>query len=518
MRQAAWLIALVVSAAGAAHAQSAAPALSGDRIAAVVQRARDMFAPAGLAVAVVQDGAVTWRGAFGERRVGSGEPVTPSTPFVIASMTKAFTAAALAILVDEGRLRWDDPVIKYLPTFALADPYVTRSMTVRDLLVHRSGLALGAGDLLSWPDGRWTPADVMAALPHLPLDHGFRDRFVYDNTLYIVAGEVVRAASGLDWATFVRQRVLDPLQMRECAPLSGLPGEAHQHARASAAAPPRPLDIAALTPDPAGSIVCSVNDLTRWAHLHLSGGLTSDGRRLISEQSMRDLHTGVTPMRPAGLDRRLGRTHLQLYALGWTVFDFKGHLALAHSGGAPGSTADMLLIPERRVAVIVLANDQVPLPPVLTRQLADAIISGDTAAADWLADTRRRWPPADNAQETDQAPAHDGTPLITPLAAHAGEYRDPWYGRIDVRFTEGGPLTLHLTRSALLKGPLVPLGGARFLARWPDRTLQADAIVTFTYDDSGEVTGFSMRAASEHTDFSYDYHHLAPVKVRAGAR
>lgn len=479
----------------------------------VVTRAVSLFRPTGLAVAVVRDGQVQYLGARGESRHGGGNAVTPSTPFAIASMTKAFTGTALALLVQEGKVRWDDPVVRYLPSFAMADPYVSARMTVRDLLVHRSGLALGAGDLLTWPDSRWTPDDILKALPHLPLDHGFRERFVYDNTLYIVAGEVVRAASGVPWATFVQQRILAPLGMRDCAPAPDGRPMAAQHSGGAGNA--RPLTVTIWHPDPAGSIICSAADLARWGQLHASLGLIPDGTRLIDEAVLREVHTPVTFMRPSGIDRRLGATHLQGYALGWIAGDFLGRLALWHGGAAPGGTTEMIVLPELRAAVVVLVNDQTPMALPLARQLADLLVrQGD--AADWLGDVaarlQRQAAPGTVAQASPEAAGEVALPAAT-LARHAGRYRDPWYGNITITVKADGSLELHLTRSAMLRGRLIPLGGVRFLARWPERSLNADAIVTFDYAPSGEPIGFTMKAASPETDFSYDFHHLRAARA-----
>ncbi|MCU0636131.1 MAG: serine hydrolase [Gemmatimonadaceae bacterium] len=499
--------------------------MDAERFDSVVTRAVALFQPTGLAVAVVQDGQLRYLAARGEVQRRSQQAVSPATPFAIASMTKEFTGTALALLVQDGTLRWDDPVVRHLPAFAMADPYVTAHMTVRDLLVHRSGLALGAGDLLTWPDSRWTPEDILRALPYLPLDHGFRERFVYDNTLYIVAGEIIRAVSGLSWATFVQQRLLAPLGMRDCAPAPDGRAAAQQHAGGFGNA--RPLTVTVWHPDPAGSIVCSAADLARWGQLHASLGRLPGGDRLLDEAVLREVHSPVTMMRPSGLDRRLGGTHVQGYALGWMAADFHGHLALWHGGTAPGGTTEMIVLPERRAAIVVLVNDQTPVAMPLARQLADVIVRG-AQAADWLGDVAARMKPATVASSAKigvipaaappmrSAAPTSGASRTAPLAVHAGRFHDRWYG--DITVTVAGPdsLELHLTRSALLRGPLIPLGGGQFLARWPDRTLNADAIVTFEYGPDGVPVAITMKAASSDTDFSYDFHHLRAVRRRPG--
>jgi CubicO group peptidase (beta-lactamase class C family) len=492
-----------------------------DQFDSVVTRAVTLFRPTGLAVAVVLDGQIHYLAGRGEVQQGTGEVVSPATPFAIASMTKAFTGAALALLVQDGKLRWDDPVVRHLPVFAMADPYVTAQMTVRDLLVHRSGLALGAGDLLTWPDSRWTPEDILRALPYLPLDHGFRERFGYDNALYIVAGEVIRSVSGLPWAEFVQRRLFAPLGMRDCAPAPDGRLMAQQHTGRNGNA--RPLKVTVWHPDPAGSIICSAADLARWGQLHASRGMLRSGDRLLDEAALLETYTPITMMRPSGLDRRLGATHLQGYALGWMAADFHGRLALWHGGTAPGGTTEMIVLPEQRAAIVVLVNDQTPVAMPLARQLADIIVRR-AQAADWLVDVAARVKSLSVASDDALGQQQSASPnakttapssrpkQAAPLQVHAGRFHDRWYGEITV--TAAGPdaLEIHLSRSALLRGPLIPLGGAQFLARWTDRTLNADAIVTFEYGPDGVANAVTMKAASPDTDFSYDFHHLRGVR------
>lgn len=510
LRRALPLLMLLASPAAApARAIDPVTAAEGDAI-----RAMAAFHPTGMAVAYIQDGALEFAQGYGVRRLGDPAPVDADTVFGIASLSKAFTATALAMLVDDGRLRWDDRVVDHLPQFAMSDPYVTREMRVRDLLVHRSGLALGAGDLLTWPDGTASPEEVMAALRYLPLSRGFRSGFLYDNALYSVAGLLVARLSGTPWHAFVQSRIFDPLGMDSCSADPRHPRSenlAARHARTGAAATPRLLDYAPAQPDPAGSIGCSVRDMAKWAQFNLDGGVAGNGRRLLSEAQFREMMTGVTPMRPQGMQRRLGGTHFALYGLGWGLSDFRGTLLAEHSGSAPGGTAQIILAPERRAAAIVLVNDTAPAA-MLAWQLIDRALSGP-AAADWIADLAGRLKPEETASApAERTPPANAAPPAHPMPSYAGRYRDPWYGDLDVAWN-GRMLMLAFGRSQLLRGPLIPFGGETFLARWPDRSLNADALVTFESDAQGRPVRMHLKAFSEETDFSYDYHHLAPVRV-----
>lgn len=476
----------------------------------------DQLAPVGMAVAVIKPDGTLWLTAQGVRTHGESGAVTADTVFPIHSMTKSFTATALAMLVDEGKLRWSDPVRQHIPEFAMSDPYVSAHLTIRDMLLHNSGLAPGAGDLLHWPDQTATPAEYIAALRHLPLDQGFREGFTYDNILYILAGEVVQRASGLAWHDFIKRRIFVPLRMTSCiaAGQNASPyAMASQHARGIGGGPV-PLRDLATVPDPAGSIACSVRDMARWAQFHLGDGTLGNGERLISAEQLRILHKPVVALAPPNFMRRLAGAHFNDVALGWFASDFAGTIALEHGGLGPGGITNMILLPERKAAVIVLTNDLVPAH-FLSNRIADLIARADKAS-DWIgyaAEREQRRQASSRAAKGDTLlrPAGAAPPSHKP-ADYAGTYRDPWYGDIVVA-EESGQLTLHFTRSRLLKGPLLVWDGDTFLARWPDRSLNADALVTFTHDAQGKVAGMTLRARAPDTDFSYDYHHLRPVKI-----
>ncbi|MCT2400621.1 serine hydrolase [Novosphingobium mangrovi (ex Huang et al. 2023)] len=497
----------------------ASPALCDDRAfeadaAAVYQG----LAPTGMAVAVVKDGRLAFDHGFGTREVGKAQPVDADTVFPIHSMTKAFTAAALAVLIDEGKLNWDDKVVAHLPEFAMSDPYVTREMTVRDLLVHRSGLSLGAGDLLLWPDAKATPGEVVAALRHLPLATGFRERFTYDNILYMVAGEVVARVSGMSWADFVEQRLFVPLGMTSCSADPARPRPlptALQHSRAGADAKVEALTDLDAVADPAGSISCSARDIARWAVFQMGDGTAASGVRVLTPERLHEMQEGDVIMHTSGMRRRLANSHLTAYGLGWTVSDFAGERLVEHGGAGPGGLTNLVMLPDRKVAVVVLTNDIVPAH-LLAYQLADRAVRGENAA-DWNGEVVRRYREfmAEKTKASDAAATADaatGMATAHPLSAYAGTYRDPWYGDIVVRETGSG-LEIHLTRSKLLRGPLVHRDGETFVARWPDRHLNADAVVTFVADGEGRPARLTIAPATPDVDFSFDYRDLHPVRV-----
>ena len=263
-----------------------------------VQRAMTVFEVPGISLAVVKDGRVVVARGYGVRRLGAPEPVDSRTLFGIASNTKVFTATALGILVDEGKVRWDAPVIDYLPWFQMSDPYVTREMTVRDLLVHRSGLGLGAGDLLWWPASTYNRKEVAQRLRYLPLATSFRSAYAYDNVLYLVAGEVIEAVSGMSWEDFVQSRILAKV---------GMTTSNVRHSDATkagnVATPHAPVDgkvrpIAPFDSDntnPAGGINSNAEDMAKWLLVQLAEGQLADGTALIKPRDRSSVeHAGHT--------------------------------------------------------------------------------------------------------------------------------------------------------------------------------------------------------------------------------
>src|SRR5262245_56427504 len=321
-------VATIVTAATVVHA-AAPPDLD-----AWVARAMQTFEVPGLGLAVVHNDAVVVAKGYGVRRLGEPARVDEKTLFGIASNTKVFTAAALGLLVEEGKIRWDAPVIRYLPAFAMYDPYVTRELTVRDLLVHRSGLGLGAGDLLWWPESTYGRKEIARRLRFIAPAASFRSAYAYDNVLYLVAGEVIEAVSGRSWEDFVSERILKRV---------GMTGSNVRHSAAAAggnvAVTHAPIDgkVRPIEPfvsdntNPAGGINSSAEDMAKWMRVLLSGGMLADGSPLFSAATARQLTTIVTPL-PSGGDPPPElphvRTNFNGYALGLGVRDYRGRKVL----------------------------------------------------------------------------------------------------------------------------------------------------------------------------------------------
>lgn len=495
-----------------------------------VERVRKQFDVPGIAIAIVKDGQVVLERGYGVRELGKPEPVDAQTLFAIASNTKAFTAASLSILADEGKLALDDRVIEHLPWFQMADPYVTREMRVRDLLSHRSGLSLGAGDLLFWPATSYSNEEVVRRLAQVPLKGGFRDRYAYDNILYAVAQKLIEQVSGQSYAEFVRQRIFVPVGMSGARINSDYlqPGDraAVGHAK---------FDFRDLRPVPpltwsnnsgAGGIYASVHDMAKWMQVQLDGGRlpSADGqeRRLFSAQRQQEMWQVITPIaiaEPSVPQLLPAKPNFAGYGEGWSLSDYRGHKLVWHTGGWPGMVSRLTLLPEQKLGVIVLTNQEVGAAfNALTLQVLDAYLGAP--ATDWTAAYAAAVAKADAKADEDwsrhQAARDARSKPSLPLSGYAGTYRDPWYGEVAIA-QRGKQLELRFSKTAQLVGTLEHWQHDTFIVRWRDRSLNADAFVNFALTPDGKVREVRMEAISPLTDFSFDFQDLLLTPVAAAS-
>jgi len=501
-----------------AHASSP----STDAIDQSIQRAMEVFNVPGMAVSVVHGGELYYSNGQGKVETGKKKPVDDRTLFQIASVSKAFTAATLAILVDEEKLAWDDPVIDYIPEFQMHDAWVTREFTIRDLLTHRSGLPIGAGDLLLFPQTNTTRNEVIRAMRHLKPDSSFRSSYAYDNLLYIIAGEVVAAVAGTSFEDFLEQQLLFPLGMKDCSATLE-----RTRRRAVKATPHVFIDgefqitssLASPLSAAAGGINCSAQSMALWMSFILNKGLTSDGKQLISESQVDELLKPVTITAPRPYFVDHAGSFLSAYALGWSVSTFYGQPMYSHGGGLWGMTSYIVLLPKQELAIFASNNQMSGAPLAVVNDLLDQFLS-DTApesGQDWIslisdvADGKKQ-DASDAVAEAESERAVDSKPSL-PLDAYIGTYKDPWYGNIQVSLTEDDHLWFSSERSETLYGPMEHFQYDTFIARWSDRKLNADAYVSFYLTPEGEVERIRMKAVSPATDFSFDFHDLDLRKV-----
>jgi CubicO group peptidase (beta-lactamase class C family) len=490
---------------------------------AYVQHVRQQFDVPGISIAIVKNGSVVLARGYGIKKLGAPGKVDAGTVFAIASNTKAFTATALALLVEEGKLEWDAPVIRYMPWFRLSNPYVTSEMTVRDLLVHRSGLGLGAGDLLIWPGTNLSQHEIVRRLAYVPLSTSFRSKYAYDNVLYLAAGELVEAVSGLDWHDFVRTHILDKLGMSETgdrhSDIERLPNAASAHARVGGVV--RSVNpFVSENSDPAGGIVTNARDIAKWLIVQLDSGRTAAGTRLFEPSTTRDLWSVVTPV-PVGIpppELKALSSNFAGYGLGFVLRDYRGYKLVSHTGGLPGFVSRIAMIPGLRLGVAVFTNQESEEAFMsLTCHILDYYIGG--VNTDWIsafAQVKARRDSLLEIRERRGVSERDSLsgPSLPP-DNYAGDYEDPWYGKISIS-KEGGRLVMRFSHSPVMVGDLEHWQYDTFVIRWQDRELRADAFVTFALTAEGKIDHATMKPVSPATDFSFDFQDLVlrPVPTK----
>lgn len=504
----------MVIGAGSLRSQSASP----DDLDSYVERVRQQFDVPGIAVAVVKGGRVVTAKGYGVRTIGAAQRVDAQTLFGIASNTKAFTATAVGILVEEGKLEWDAPVVRYLPWFQLSDPYVTRELTVRDLLVHRSGLGLGAGDLLWWPPSTYDRKEIARRLRYIPLATSFRSAYAYDNVLYTVAGELIEAISGQSWEDFVASRILAKVGMTESSVRHSDAGVGRNAATPHARIAGRVRPVASFSSDntnPAGGINASAADMAKWLMVQLDSGRVADGSRLFSPGTARQLWTLVTPIPiddpPSGQPELAPlRPNFSGYALGFGVRDYRGRKIVSHTGGLPGYVSKVVMVPELKLGLAVLTNQESGEAfESIAYRILDHFLG--PPPTDWIRIFRgvqsRRDSMEALAEKRALATRNSSSRPSLPLESYAGTYTDAWYGDVMVSL-EKGKLLLRFSHTPVLSGELVHWQYDTFVARWDDPELRADAFATFSLNPDGSIDQVKMKAVSPATDFSFDFQDL----------
>ncbi|MBW8862335.1 MAG: serine hydrolase [Acidobacteria bacterium] len=449
----------------------------------------------GLAIAVVKDGRIVFAKGYGVREAGKVAPVDTQTLFAIGSTTKAMTAASIGMLVDEGKLRWDDRVTKILPSFQLADPYVTREITIRDLLTHRAGL--GNADVL-WYRTDNSPEEVVRRVRFADPAYSLRSSFIYQNVMYAVAGQVVAAASGMPWEQFVRTRIFGPVGMPNTVPLLD-----SARRRSNVASPHYRLGdtirvVTNASVDavaPAGAVWASVADMARWTRFVLDSARV-DGRRLLKPESYAEWLKPETMVTPEEFypTARLTKPHWRTYAFGWFQEDYSGRMVDFHTGSIDGMVAIIGLIPDERLGVYVLANlDHAEVRHALMYRVFDAYLGNPPR--DWSADLLRLYggmrAAADSARSRAEARRIPNTRPSLPLDQYAGTYADSLVGEVTVTLDKG---KLRLRASSTHAGTLEHWEYDTFRLRW-DNTWEGSDYATFTIGRDGSPSRLDLEGA-----------------------
>jgi CubicO group peptidase (beta-lactamase class C family) len=490
-----------------------------------VARAMKSFEVPGISVAIVKDGKVVLAKGYGVRKLGDSTPVDENTLFGIGSNTKAFTAAAMATLVDEGKLSWDDPVYERLKGFEMYDPYVAKEMRIRDLLCHRSGLGLGEGDLMFWPHTSFTRDEVVYRVRFLRPATSFRSHYAYNNLMFVTAGQVIAENTGRTWDDYLREKIFLPLGMNSTntsnTAFKADGNWAYPHEKVDGklqVIPFENLDNAG----PAGSINSSVADLSKWVLLQLNHGkIPGTDTRIFSEKSSEAMwaqQTVVPVSTEVPEELKALKPNLSGYGMGWFLRDYKSRKLVGHSGGVAGFVTRVLLVPQENLGVVILTNAEEDMAfESILYHILDSYLAGATqdyiAAFKALVDKQQK--DADETMKKASASrAADSKPSL-PLEKYAGEYSDPWYGKMTITQESSG-LVLTLARTAKGVADLQHWQYDTFKAHWRDRTVE-DAFVTFALKPDGSIDHFTMVAVSPLADFSFDYQDLyvAPVAKAA---
>jgi len=440
----------------------------------------------GAAIAIIKNDQIVMAKGYGARKIGDPSPVDENTLFAIGSSSKAFTAAAVAMLVDEGKLKWDDPATKYLPGFQLSDPYVTREMTVRDLLSHRSGLDRAEFIWISTPYDR---DEILRRVRFVKPSSSFRSKFGYQNIMYLAAGQAVAKVSGKSWDDFIRERIFNPLGMSSSSTtvraIAGQNNVATPYAKIEGKVRTiawRNIDNIA----PAGAINSNVVDMAQWVRLHLAGG-EYKGAHLISSGAFKEMHEQQTIIRrepPWSLLRP--DAHFLSYGLGWFLHDYRGRKVVEHGGNIDGMSALVAMIPEEKLGVVILTNlNGTSLPTALMFKVFDAYLGAPPK--DWSAEMRNTIKGLEEQGATAQKKLEEsrvkGTQPSLALEKYAGTYKDDALGDAKVAF-ENGRLVL---RTPGFVADLEHWHYDTFRATFRDTVIIGKSFVTFTLGPEGKT-------------------------------
>jgi CubicO group peptidase (beta-lactamase class C family) len=474
----------------------------------------------GVAVAIVKDGKVIHNKGYGFLSDETKQPVNQYTKFAIASNSKAFTSAALAILVDEGKINWDDKVKLYIPEFKMYNEYVTKAFTIRDLLTHRSGLPLGIGDLMIFPNGSdFTIDDILSSFQYFKPSTAFRTTFDYDNLLYFVAGELIKRVTGVNWEIFVEENIFNPLNM-SCT-YGGLSlikdktNLAKPHIFRNNKIEQVEFEELPMNGAPGGIISC-VDDVSKWMLLHLNNGKYGDNfnKKIFSDTNQMEMWKIHTVLNNKPNARY--KTHFRGYGLGWFLKDVNGNMLASHTGGLLGMLSKITLIPDLNLGVVVLTN---------TSDTGSGVFSAisNTIVDSYLGLDNKNWVDVYSSYYSNI----EANKVITDVwdivrlnkskkidyKKFIGNYKDNWFGNVSI-FEKNGGLWFKSERSPKLNGQLYFYRETTFAVKWPINDLNTDTFVNFDLDGNGLAQSIKMKGISPNIDFSYDFHDLDLKRIK----
>ncbi|KQB42353.1 serine hydrolase [Flavobacterium aquidurense] len=496
--------------------------LTSEKIDYLVENSLKELKVAGASVAVVKDGKVIHLKGYGVSSVETKKPVNEYTNFQIASNSKAFTTTALSILEDEGKLKWTDKVRDYLPEFKMYNDYVTENFNIEDLLTHRSGLGLGVGDLMFFPDGsNFTIKDVMSSFQHFKPVSAFRTKFDYDNLLYIVAGEVIAKVSGMSYEAFVQKRIIEPLQMNNSFAGSSLMTDQTNLAvpHSSESGTIKTIERFQIQVNgAAGGIISNAADMSKWMIVRLNKGQYGDDlkSKLFSEKNHEEMWRIHTILNSDPNPRY--NSHFSGYGLGWGISDEKGNLKVSHTGGLPGMLSIVTMYPDLNLGIVILTNTQnggAGLFTAVTNTIADSYLGLEDygwtrKVVDWMKQ-------GENTSDDVTKKVWDKVKLSKNIKVKnedfIGVYADKWFGEIEI-FEKDKQLWFKSYRSPKLSGPMAFYNANTFAIKWEYQAMNCDAFAMFSLDESGKAQSILMKGISPNIDFSFDFQDLDLKRVK----
>lgn len=460
-----------------------------------------------LSVAIVHEGKVIFSKSYGERMAGSGQLTTPNSLYAVASNTKAFTSAALAQLVDQGLIEWDERVQKHLPWFELYDPYVTSEMRIRDLLCHRSGLETFSGDLL-WYGSKLTSKEVLVSSKHLKPTSPFRTTYGYQNLMFMAAGAVIESVTEQPWKEYIQHALLDQVGM----PQSVLSTD-DLETRSDVASPHNELESGEQIPiewlnwdnmAPAGALISSAEEMARWMMVQLDSGRTATDT-LWSRQRTHEMWSMHTPIPVSSWYRnRFPSMHFRGYGLGWELYTLHGRKMVAHSGGYDGMISRQVLVPEEKLGMIIMTNANSSVPWGWGHDAMGMLLAGkkESPTIEFLLERKLMEP--QNRIEDEEALIASRVPQASPsfsLEKYQGLYRDQMYG--DVRITQNNNrLEFDFIPTDLFIGWLEPWHYDTFRLHWGTQMMLPTGMAQFSLNMKGDVESLDFDVPNPDFDFT----------------
>lgn len=445
----------------------------------------------GLAISIVHDDEVVFQEAYGYTNQVSKEALDPTAVFAIASLSKAFTATSIAILVDEGKLNWNDRVKDYLPYFNLKDEYVESQMTIEDLLSHRSGFNTFDGDLL-WYGTDYSPEEIIKRFSEYELSYDFRTNYGYQNIMFIVAGEVVEEVSGQSLGEFIKQRIFKPLEMNNSytsiAEFTANTKVAMPHTKGV-------LDELRNYDNSAGAALLSSNviDLSKWIQFWLNEGISASGDTLLKKQTYHKILNLHTPISPSSFDRQNG-IEFEGYGLGWFLMGYQGHKVAHHGGGLPGFISKIFMVPSQNLGGIVLTNGESSLPAALMYSSIDHFLDYETEtnwAQTYLDFSKRYQKNLQKKQEERHEARNKKLKANLSIDQLVGIYEDDYYGEASVSKVDGQLYLELIPAKEIFSSTMTHWQQNTFRIKFKDEFLP-EGFVTFQTNADGEVKSFTI--------------------------